>query len=201
MSDIVLNVKSRKTGKQISKQYRRENLVPGVYYMNGQPGIPVLSDPLSLRHIVYTKVTKVINLNIEGDSETKKCILKNVSFHPVTDKLLHFDLLGVAEGQTMQANVPVILIGGIPIGVREGGNMQQSLHKIPVKCTPQYLPSHIELNIAGLKMGKSIHVRDLNYEGVVFDLPGETVIVQIAQPRVNKPGEDGEPAAAAEPVA
>lgn len=183
MSDIVLNVKTRKTGKQISKQYRRENLVPGVFYMNGQPGIPVLSDPLSLRHFVYTKVTKVINLNIEGENQTRQCILKDVSFHPVSDKILHFDLLGVAEGQLMQVEIPVILTGGIPIGVRDGGVMQQSLHKIPVKCTPQYLPSHVELNVADLKLGKSIHIRDLSFENVVFELPADTVIVQIAQPK------------------
>lgn len=184
MEQITLKVEKRETGKQISKKYRSENKVPGIFYFKGTEAIPILSDILALRPIVYTKETRVINLEIPGE-EVRECVLKDVTFDPVTDKITHFDLIGLSRDTIMSFEVPVSLVGAAK-GVREGGNLQQSIHKLNIKCLPKNLPGQLEVDITNLELGSSIYISSINIEGVEIDLPGDTPIVSCVHSRVSK---------------
>lgn len=191
MSDLVLKVKTRSTGKHSTKQVRNSGLVPGIFYIKGEESIPIVSDPLSLRYIVYTSETKIVNLEVEGYPESKECILKNVDFHPVNDKILHFDLHGVTRGQLMNFEVPVNLVG-TSVGVKLGGLLQQLIHKLPIRCLPKNLPSTIEIDISGLKMGHAICIKDIATEGIEYSLPPDTAVVSCVQSRISRAAdEDG----------
>ncbi|HOM05850.1 MAG TPA: 50S ribosomal protein L25 [Candidatus Kapabacteria bacterium] len=182
MKEIILKVKKREVGKTSLNKIRKEGLIPGVYYINGEPGIPVATDFLSLRNIVYTSSTKLIKLQIEGEEQTKDCVLKDVKFHPVTDQILHFDLLGLNPVRKLTVEVPVI-VKGQSVGVRKGGKLQQSLHKVTIKCLPQHLVDALEVDVTNLDLGKSLHIRDLSLEGIEFVVPGDTIIVVCKVPR------------------
>ena len=184
MNQVHLKVKSRETGKQISKKYRREGLVPGVFYTKGDEPIAILSDPLSLRPIVYTSQTRIVDLEIEGQPDTRECVIKDVVFDPVTDKIIHFDLLGVIRGQKLSIEIPVVLKGQA-IGVREGGISQHTLHRVVVTCLPKHLPNSIEVDISELKIGDSVSLKDIEIENVEFDVPMDTKIVSVVPPRVS----------------
>ncbi len=198
MNQVELNVKTRETGKQISKEYRREGLVPGVYYSKGVDSIPILADPLTLRPIIYTSQTRIVNLKIEGQDGVKECVLKDVVFDPVTDQITHFDLYGIIRGQKLTVDIPVSLKGS-PVGVREGGILQQIVHRLTVYCLPKYLPSSIELDISNLRIGDALLVRDVSLENVEIDLPDDAPIVSVVKPRVSTTkAEAGEEAIAGE---
>ncbi len=186
MKEIALNVKRRETGKQTGKQpskkMRREDIIPGVYYMNGKESVAIASDPLSLRPIIYSASKKIVNLTIEGDAETKSCVLKDVKFHPVTDKIMHFDLLGLNPGHPINIQVPVV-VKGQPIGVRKGGKMQQFLHTAKIKCLPKDLIDAIEVEITTLEMGQSIYIKDVQIDNIEIDVPTDTIIVAVFAPR------------------
>jgi large subunit ribosomal protein L25 len=184
MSQITLKVEKRETGKQIAKQYRREGKVPGVYYIKGEESIPILSEPLALRPIVFTKETHIISLEMEGE-EPKECVLKDITFDPVTDKITHFDLIGLSRGETMNFEVPVVVTGASP-GVREGGILQQNIHKLNIKCRPSKLPSKVEVDISELELGSSIYIGSLNLEDVEIEASDETPIVSCIHSRVSK---------------
>ena len=92
MAQIPLKVKRRETGKQASKKLRRDGYVPGVFYFKGEESIPIYTDPLSLRPIVYTSLSRVIKLDIEGAEEPRNCVLKDINFHPVTDRITRHSL-------------------------------------------------------------------------------------------------------------
>lgn len=184
MEQITLNVEKRETGKQVSKRYRRENKVPGIFYYQGTVAIPILSDILALRPIVYTKETRVINLAIPGE-EVHECVLKDVTFDPVTDKITHFDLIGLSKDTVMNFEVPISLVGAAK-GVRAGGNLQQSIHKLNIKCLPKNLPGQIEIDITNLDLGTSLYVSSINIEGVEIDLPADTPIISCVHSRVSK---------------
>ena len=182
MKEIALNVKKRVTGKQDVKRMRKEGLIPGVYYTNGEDGIPIVSDFMSLRGIVYAASKKVINLNIEGEAAPKNCVLKDVKFHPVTDQILHFDLLGLNPGKVIKMQIPVVLKGQA-VGVRKGGKVQHTLHTCKIKCLPKDLIDAIEVDISNLDLGKSIHIRDISIENIEFEVPSDTLIVACNVPR------------------
>jgi len=195
MEKIDLKVQRRDTGKKNVKQLRNSGLIPGVFYQHGKGSIPIISDLLSLRSIVYTNDTKLVNLFIDND-EPRECVLKDVTFDPVTDRITHFDMVGFISDEIMNVDVPIVLVGQA-VGAKEGGIVQHSLHKLPIKCMAKDIPSHVEIDITNLKVGKSIHVKDAIVPNATIELSPETVIVSCVLPRaaVSKAAESAETAA------
>lgn len=185
LQTIDLSAKHRACGKQISKRIRREGHIPGVFYTKGQSSINIQVEPLSLRPIVYTSHIKLINLNIEGQAQV--CVLKDIKFHPVTDQILHFDLLGVQDSTPLTIEVPFEFIGQ-PVGVRKGGTFQQVFHKCRITCLPKDLVSSIQVDISGLDVGQSVHLRDIPLPGVSFGIPSDSLVCAVNIPR-GKAGE------------
>lgn len=184
MSMITLSVKKRQTGKSFARKYRREDLVPGVLYGKGIETIPVLARPLDLRDIIYTSETKIIKLDIEGQPFSKNCILKDVTFDPVTDRITHFDLFGISEDTKISVEVPVVLTGQA-VGVKKGGNLQQNVRKILVHCYPANIPTAITVDISNLDIGKSLLIKDIDFKDMEHSLHKETVVATIIAPRVS----------------
>lgn len=199
MEQISLKVKKRETGKSFARNFRRKGLVPGVFYKSGEPSIAILSDPISLRPIVYTSETHIISLQIEGETESRDCVLKDATFDPINESMVHFDLIGLSK-EPMTFEVPLVLTG-IAIGIRDGGIIQHSLHKLPVKCLPVNLPAHVSIDITHLGVGKSIYISDLPVDNYTIDMPGETVLVSCTHSRTSKAIEVAATEAAAAPAA
>jgi large subunit ribosomal protein L25 len=179
MSEVVLKAERRGTGKKAAKAVRNKGMVTGVYYRNGVEPIPIAVHPLSMRPIVYTADAKIVRLEIDGHAEALECMLKDISFDPVTDVIVHFDLFGVSDDAVAEFEVPVSLKGQ-SIGVRDGGKLEHALHKVRVSCLPKDLPEHIDLDITNLKIGQSIHLSDVNIPGLKLLGDPRTAIVAIS---------------------
>lgn len=184
MSEITLKVQKREIGKNIAKKLRSKGLIPGIFYSKDIEPIPIIAESKSLRPIVHTSETKIIKLHIEPDSKEYICILKDLQIDPIKDTISHFDLFGIHEGTKLTVEVPIVLKGQ-SIGVKEGGTLQQNLSKVKVKCLPDRIPSHFEVDISNLKIGKAIHISDIQSEGIEFELAPETVVVACLAPRVS----------------
>ncbi len=187
MSEIVMNAEVRSiTGKK-SKRLRWEGKVPGVYYAHGEKNIPIQVAKLSLDPLIYTSETHVIDLRV-GDI-VKKAILRDLQFDPVSDRAIHFDLQGLREDEEITLDVPVVLTGGIPAGVRDGGLLQHMMHKVKISCLPKNIPGKVEVNVSGLAIHHTIHVKDLNLPDVtILDAP-EDPVVSVVPPTVIKEAE------------
>jgi large subunit ribosomal protein L25 len=163
-------------GRSASNQARRGGLVPGVFYFHNTKNIPIEVKALDLRPLVYTSETHIVNLEL-SDGSREKCILREVQFDPITDRIMHIDLVGLLMGEKMKFEVPVQL-EGIPAGVRDGGVLQQVLHKLDVECLPTDLPEYIAIDVSKLTSGESINVGDIVLEkGVILNDPENTVAV------------------------
>jgi large subunit ribosomal protein L25 len=91
--------------------------------------------------------------------------------------------------------VPIVLTGGTPAGVKDGGMIQHMIHKLRVSCLPKDIPDKIEINIEGMAINDSVHVSDLNVPNVTILENLESAVVGIMPPTVSK---EEEPAAQAE---
>ncbi len=183
MGVIPLKVKKREVGKKSAKQLRQKGFVPGIFYYKGETPIPVYCEPMVLREIVYTRATKIIDLEITDANYQRECVLKDVTFHPVTDKIMHFDLMGIKRGQKMTVEIPVVLKGQ-SIGVRLGGILQHTLRKVKITCLPKDLPESIEIDITDLGVGHSLTLENAKIENIEIDLPLDTVVCSVIPPRV-----------------
>ena len=163
---------------------RREGKVPGVLYSKGAEAINFTTTEIALRPVVYTKEMHLINLKI-NDKEAITCILKDIQFHPVTDKIVHVDFQAITAGQKIEVQVPVSLIGQ-SIGIKEGGQIQQHLHKLDVECLPKDIPDHLDVDITELNISDSVHIRDLSFDNITLLNSEDTLIVAIVPPKAEE---------------
>ena len=173
-------------GKKASKLLRKEGLVPCNLYgeqkdENGKPVAMSFAVPMTeLRKVVYTPHIYVINLLIDGESHT--AVMKELQFHPVTDALLHVDFYEVNEQKPLTIGIPVKLVG-LAQGVRDGGRMSLSIRKINVTAPYQAIPEHLDIDVTALKIGKSIKVGELSFEGLEIATPKEVIVCSIKMTR------------------
>ena len=172
-------------GKKASKELRKEGLVPCNLYgeatQDGKPVAMAFAVPMSeLRKVVYTPHIYMINLIIDGESHT--AIMKELQFHPVTDALLHIDFLEVNENKPVTIGIPVKLVG-LAQGVRDGGRMNLSIRKIDVTAPYTVIPEHLDIDVTSLKIGKSIKVGDLHFEGLELATSKDVIVCSVKMTR------------------
>lgn len=190
MQEITLEAEIRIDRGKRSRRLRREGKIPGVFYLHGEDNITVAVPEKSLHQLIQTAETHIINLRL-NDGRAKNCILRDVQFDPITDRPLHVDFQGLRADEKLTLEIPVVIIGGIPKGVREGGVLQHVMHKLRISCLPKDIPQHVEVNAEELAINHSIHVRDIAVANVtVLDSPNNTVVAVIP-PTIEKVAEPG----------
>lgn len=191
MEKVIIEANVRKTiNKRSRNSLRNEGRVPGVLYGSRMETIPIDVTRLEINPLVFTAKTNLISLKLDGHEEYE-CIIKDVQFDPVTDEVLHFDLIGLTHGEKIQLEVPIRLLGNA-VGVKEGGLLQESMHKLSIECLPKDIPQLLELEVTELNIGDSIHVADLNFENITILNPENTIVVSVVLPKVEKEVEEVE---------
>jgi large subunit ribosomal protein L25 len=160
MSKVVLQAKNRqKKGSAESRKIRRGGRIPAVLY--GRSGKSISIDLEAVDFIKNTKgISESTIVKIEVDGKSYDAFVKDTQRNIIDGNILHIDFYEVESGIALRAKVSIILQGN-PIGVREGGMLENPVHEIEVECLPKDLPERIELDISGLKANQSIHVRDI----------------------------------------
>ncbi len=177
--------KREDVGNSSVKGNRKMGNIPGVLYSKEIRPIPIYVKETVLKTFTHTSEVKIINLKIEGATDVYNCILKDVQFDQVSDRAVHFDLLGISENETIKIEIPLVLVGA-PVGIKDGGVIQHILHKVEVECLPKDIPSHIDINIESLKIGDSIHVSDIKHDNFEILDSLDSTIVSVVPPAVEK---------------
>lgn len=182
MENILLEANERKEiTKPARKKLRKEGRVPGVFYSKRVNTISIDVSERAIHPLVYTTKANLISLKIKGHDDYE-CVIKDVQFDPVTDQITHFDLLGITRGEKIEIEIPVQLSGSA-IGVKEGGLLQQILHKLNVECLPRHIPEFLEIDVSELAIGDSIQARNLNFENVTILNPEDSIVVTVGHPK------------------
>ncbi len=197
MSEIVVEAQIRKDTRKATKSIRNQGFIPGIFYGHGEGNIPIQTTLNNLRPVVYTKDTHIISLKLDN-GEIKSCIVRDIQFDPISDKIIHFDLLALRADEKVTMEIPVALIGTAK-GVKDGGMVQHILHHIEVKCFPKDIPEHIDVDITELEVGDSIHVSSLYVPNVEILDDEDSTIVAIVAPTVLKEPEEEAAEVAEEP--
>jgi large subunit ribosomal protein L25 len=200
MEKVVLNAVERKTAtKSALNTLRRDKKVPGIFYVRNQQPLSIEVLEKEIKPLVFTAETHLISLMVNGKEE-HECVIKDVQFDPLTDRVIHFDLLGLIKGEKFQLEVP-IQFHGTAVGIKEGGILQQVLHKIEIECLPKDIPQHLEIDVTDIKLGAAIHAGDLKYDNITILTPAKSVIVTVTHPKVEVVAtpEEGVEGAVAEP--
>jgi large subunit ribosomal protein L25 len=177
-----LEGEKRELGSKVSESLRENLKIPAVLYgPKVEENVHFSISEVDLEKILSVSQTKLQNLTVDG--KEYKTLLKNVEFDPVTDRALHADFYVLDDETPVKLKVPIRL-KGVAIGVRDGGGrVFQPMRIVRIKVLPDKIPASFELDITDLEIGDSLHVSELDMEGIdPLDDPRRT-IVTIAPPK------------------
>lgn len=166
-------------GKKEAKTLRAAGKVPCVIY-GGESVQHVSASEIAFNNLVYTPNVYAVAIDIEGT--VVNALIKDIQFHPVTDRIIHIDFIELIPGKEVNTEIPVI-INGNAIGVRNGGKLRKTLRKLSVRSTPENLPDAITLDISEMKIGDKIYVRDLDAANFDILTSGNAVVVAVKTAR------------------
>jgi large subunit ribosomal protein L25 len=173
-------------GKGAARRLRASGRIPAVIYGHGRE-----PESLSLVEADFEKAmqdvevgTTVFDVAIEGASVP--ALVREVQRHPSKAHILHVDFYEIHAGETLTLEVPIHIVGS-PDGVRNGGGvLDQVLREVEIRVLPRNIPERLELDVTALRVGQSLHVRDLQItDAEILAEPGTTVCTVIA-PRVEE---------------
>lgn len=172
--------KRKQIGRSTTKSLRKTGKVPANYYYKGEANVNLILDSKELFHALNSG-NRVFE--VEFDGNTQYVMIKEMQYHPVTENVLHVDLMRVRRDVKMTISVPIHLEGDA-IGVSEGGVLSQILTNIEVECLPTDVPEFISVDVTELAMNSSLTVADIVVTGEFTIMADEDqAIAAIAPPK------------------
>ncbi len=176
MKSFELNGSSRTgVGKKLAKAIRKENAIPCVMYGVSDNVIFTVTES-DVRKLIYTPEIFEVHLTIDGKKTV--AVMKDLQFHPVTDKVLHIDFLEVSDKKPITFAVPV-KIEGLAEGVKAGGKLSLELRNLKVKALYKNIPEFLTVNVEKLGLGKTIKAGQLSYPNLEILNNKDNVVVAV----------------------
>jgi large subunit ribosomal protein L25 len=173
------------TGKKV-KRLRKQGILPVHMYGAGIESQSLQVEAGELRRILPRVGTNIpVSVAVEGSDDENICFVREVQRHPVSEDLLHVDLIRVDITQTISAEVPITLIGSAP-ATQQGGTLLQPLTSLLVEALPMNIPASVEADISGLDdFEKSIVVSDITVaDNVAVLTDSGEFVARVTPPRV-----------------
>lgn len=199
MSEFALNAEARSDlGKGASRRLRRNaNLVPAVIYGGEKAPVSVSLLAKDLAKLLENEAafSHVIALNVAGATES--VLIKALQRHPAKGFVLHADFQRVVAGQKLTAHVPLHFINeATSVGVKQGGGeVSHTISEVEVSCLPKDLPEFIEVDLAQVEVGQTVHLSDIKapkgVELVALAHGNDLAVANIHASRVAKEDEEG----------
>ncbi|MDR1437677.1 MAG: 50S ribosomal protein L25 [Puniceicoccales bacterium] len=199
MKQLALVAKKRcLTGSGDARRRRKEGWIPGIIY--GDSGsLPILFGAKDLRVALkqMSGSAAIVSIAIDG-YESRSAILAEFQKNPLTDEILHVDFHEVSLTKKMLVHIPIRLTGvNECIGAREeGGVFECVTHTLSIRCVARDMPSEYVVDVSGLRLGQTIHIKDLEkLDRVEFVDPADQVIAACIEATEEDAGkEEGEEA-------
>ncbi|MBR3526275.1 MAG: 50S ribosomal protein L25 [Bacteroidales bacterium] len=171
----------RTTGTKADiRAIRQAGRVPCNFYGNGVENVAFSVDEKEFLVLVSQPASFIIDLDIDGKVST--AVLREVQYHPVTDRPLHIDFVAVTEDKPITIDVPVRIFGNSE-GVRQGGKLTVNVRKLRVSALMANLPDELPVDITTLKLGKRINAGDLHYDNVNIVTPKTAIVCAVKATR------------------
>jgi large subunit ribosomal protein L25 len=195
MERFELVAETRGNGKGVARKLRAAGKVPAVLY-----GTSVEPKSLAVSSYEFEKIARkahgsmmLVDLDVAGEKSI--ALVRDYQADPFRREIQHIDFQAVGMTDKIEVEVPVKLEGS-PVGVKEGGILEQLRRTLGVRCVVSAIPSHIAVDVTELNIGDNIHADDLALpEGVEFPHAANYTVAAVVPPTKE---EEVKPAVAAE---
>lgn len=196
---VKLSAQTRLTvGRSAVNSLKKQGIVPAVIYGGKTEPQPLQVSSRDIKSLLSRAVGENILVELEIENAGKKAsrmaLIQEVQHAPLSGAILHVDFHAVNMNETLTASIPIEPMGEAN-GVKNfGGILEQSLRTLEVECLPKDLPELITVDISGLNIGDSIHVKHIMLpSGVTAVDDADLTVFLCAEPTV-----EVEPVVAAE---
>ncbi|MBI4323187.1 MAG: 50S ribosomal protein L25 [Candidatus Omnitrophica bacterium] len=178
-------------GTRSARRLRRDGWVPGVVYGKAVTSTTVLVSHRELLKFLHAHAGEhgLLTLRVDADGKPweKPVLIKRVERDPVKGDVVHIDFHAIALTEQIRIKIPLVL-NGTPVGVKQdGGLLEHFLREAEVECLPTQIPKQIEHDISAMKIGDTLHVRDLSAPpGARLTSDPEGVVASVLLPKVEK---------------
>ncbi len=175
----------KRTGSGVLKRMRREGFIPSVVYGGGSENRNVKVSAKGFREMLSASASTNVLVDLELDGGGNQlAFLKDLQHDPLSGNVLHADFIAVDDNTEITAQIPVSLVGEA-LGVKLGGQLEQMIYTLEIKCLPKDLPETIEGDCSELDVGEVLSVGRMKWpEGVSPTLGGDVVVALVAKTRV-----------------
>ncbi len=164
------------------KRLRREGRIPAVLYGHKEKTKQISVDHKEFKRVLDALKEETVVVNLKVGSKSYACVIKSLQQNPLNEELMHIDFQHIHKKEKIKATVPIHAVGEAP-GVEKGGIMDIHLHEVVVRCLPDALPSHIDVDVSNLDLGEAIHLRELTVDNIEYELSLDTTVISILVPR------------------
>ena len=195
MDNLNLSVNKREvTGKKVS-ELRSNGLTPIHMYGPEIESSPLQCDSKILDRVITDAGTNIpVTVIVDGGEQDNLCFIREVQYHPVTNKVLHVDFMKVQVEKSVRAQVPISVIGTSPAVRTMGGTLLQPLMTLTVEALPLEIPKSITLEAELLvDFETNFYVSDIEVdEGVNVINEASEMVASVVAPRVERMESEGE---------
>jgi large subunit ribosomal protein L25 len=151
-----------RAGKGAARAVRREGRVPAVIYGGGEAPQMISLDYNETKRLIFAGHFLTTVFEIDVDGKTSRAIPRDYQLDPVKDLPVHVDFLRLAKGGTIRVTVPVHVVDyEASPGVKAGATVQIVEHALELTVPSDAIPDSIEVSVAGLEIGSSVHIADI----------------------------------------
>lgn len=170
-------------GKNASRRIRQEGMIPVILYDADTVSIPLTLNKKDVFAILKAETGENTIFKISFNSETRNTMIKELQKDPVTDEILHADLIQIVMDNIISVSVPIVLVGEA-VGVKaEGGFVDFVTREVEIECLPKDIPEQLEIDISSLHLHQSLKIEDLSSPGeITLVSDPNTVVVLIHAP-------------------
>src|SRR2546429_7891963 len=175
------------TGKGGARQARFRGKVPAVIYGHGRETQSLELEAKALEKALtgIEPASTIIELAVEGKAAVKT-LIREIQRHPIRPDIIHVDFYEIHATEKVKLRVPVHLVGN-PDGVRNaGGVLDQVTREVEIEVLPENIPDRVELDVNALKIGDSLHVRDLSIPNAKILTEADLTIATVVPPRAEE---------------
>lgn len=186
MSNATYELKAEardRVGKGSSRELRRNGLIPAVIYGDKQAPIAIALSTNEVTKRIHAGGFMTTVATIELDGQKISVLPKDYQLDPVRDFTMHVDFLRVSATSRVTVEVPVHFINEDQSAIKTGGVLNIVRHEVELECPANDIPEFLTADLAGLKVGDSVHISDIKLpNGVEATIDRDFTIASIVAP-------------------
>ncbi len=156
-------------GKGASRRLRHANKVPAILYGEGKESISLTLEHKNVLRAQLEEAfySHVLTLNVDG--KPVECLIKDMQRHPFKNIIMHLDFIRIDAKHAIHTNAPIHFLNEENV-VKLGASVAHHVTEIAISCLPKDLPEFVEIDLADLEVGQTLHLSDIKLpKGVTSD--------------------------------